>query len=83
MVSVINVADVDMKKVHITKPVIFNFYVVNIKRNCEGKIKYGQQYYDFDEGIMLFVAPKQRVELEESGSAKLQGWNAQYKQLQK
>lgn len=74
LVSVINVADVDMEKVQITKPVVFNFYVVNIKQNCEGKIKYGQQYYDFNEGVMSFVAPKQRVELEESGSAKLQGW---------
>lgn len=74
LVSVINVADVDMEKVQITEPVVFNFYVVNVKQNCEGKIRYGQQYYDFDEGVMSFVAPKQRIELEKSGSAKLQGW---------
>lgn len=51
-VSAINVADVDMGKIEITEPVVFNFYLVNLKQNCEGKLKYGQQYYDFDEGVM-------------------------------
>ena len=28
-------------------------------RNFNAKIKYGQQQYDFDEGVMFFIAPKQ------------------------
>jgi len=28
--------------------------------NChKAKIKYGQQQYDFDEGVMFFIAPHQ------------------------
>jgi len=39
--------------------VIFDFYSVSIKRGVAGKLKYGQQQYDFDEGVMYFIAPNQ------------------------
>lgn len=74
LVSVIRAEDVDVENLQITEPVIFNFYVINVKTNCKGKIKYGQQYYDFDEGVMTFVAPKQRIELEEPTGDKTEGW---------
>lgn len=74
LVSVIRAEDVDVANIEITEPVILNFYVINVKTNCKGKIRYGQQYYDFDEGIMTFVAPKQRIELEPSQGSKSEGW---------
>lgn len=37
----------------------FNFYSISVKRNLSGKLQYGQQQYDFDEGLMSFVAPNQ------------------------
>lgn len=74
LVSVIRAEDVDVENIQITEPVIFNFYMINVKTNCRGKIKYGQQYYDFDEGVMTFVAPKQRIGLEEPTGAKSEGW---------
>ncbi|HTN45799.1 MAG TPA: helix-turn-helix domain-containing protein [Flavipsychrobacter sp.] len=40
-----------------------NFYSVGLKRNIQGKFKYGQQQYDFDEGLMTFVAPRQIVSI--------------------
>lgn len=40
-----------------------NFYSVGLKRNIRGKFKYGQQQYDFDEGLMTFVAPRQVVSI--------------------
>jgi len=40
-----------------------DFYSVGLKRNIHGKFKYGQQQYDFDEGLMTFVAPKQVVSI--------------------
>ncbi|MFA5326889.1 MAG: helix-turn-helix transcriptional regulator [Prolixibacteraceae bacterium] len=40
-----------------------NFYSIGLKRNIQGKFKYGQQEYDFDEGLMSFVAPKQVVSI--------------------
>lgn len=38
---------------------IHDFYSISLKRNVVGKIKYGQQSYDFNEGLMCFVAPGQ------------------------
>jgi AraC family transcriptional regulator, transcriptional activator of pobA len=38
---------------------IHDFYKISYKKNLSGKIKYGQSYYDFDEGGLLFKAPNQ------------------------
>lgn len=35
------------------------FYKISFKQNLTGKLKYGQQYYDFDEGGLFFVSPNQ------------------------
>lgn len=40
-----------------------NFYSIGLKRNIQGKFRYGQQQYDFDEGVMAFVAPGQLVHI--------------------
>ncbi|MFD0990773.1 helix-turn-helix domain-containing protein [Mariniflexile jejuense] len=40
---------------------MFDFYMVSLKRNFTGNINYlyGQQPYDFDAGILFFIAPNQ------------------------
>jgi AraC-like DNA-binding protein len=38
---------------------IYNFYKISYKKNLSGKLKYGQSYYDFNEGGMFFKAPNQ------------------------
>jgi AraC-like DNA-binding protein len=38
---------------------VHSFYKISLKNNLTGKIKYGQGYYDFDEGGLLFKAPNQ------------------------
>jgi AraC-like DNA-binding protein len=38
---------------------IFDFYNISIKRGINAKLKYGQQDYDFDDGIMFFISPDQ------------------------
>jgi AraC family transcriptional regulator, transcriptional activator of pobA len=38
---------------------ITNFYKISYKKNLSGKLKYGQGYYDFDEGGLFFKAPNQ------------------------
>lgn len=36
-----------------------NFYSISLKRTTNTKIKYGQQVYDFDSGVLFFMAPNQ------------------------
>lgn len=38
---------------------VFDFYQVSVKRGIDGKFRYGQVEYDFDDGIMFFIAPNQ------------------------
>ncbi|SDR04396.1 Helix-turn-helix domain-containing protein [Chryseobacterium soldanellicola] len=38
--------------------VLFDLYVITLKRGCN-KLFYGQQQYDFDEGVMAFLSPGQ------------------------
>ena len=54
------------------KPVslVFDFYSISLKRNFNAKIKYGQQQYDFDEGIMFFISPNQVFGIEHNSNEK-------------
>jgi AraC family transcriptional activator of pobA len=38
---------------------IFDFYMISIKRDMAHKYRYGQKDYDFDEGVMFCMAPHQ------------------------
>jgi len=41
-----------------------DFYTISLKNNIQSKVKYGQQYYDFAKGTMIFTAPKQVQSIE-------------------
>lgn len=41
-----------------------NFYTIGLKRNVNAKFNYGQQQYDFDSGVLSFIAPLQFLNLE-------------------
>jgi AraC-like DNA-binding protein len=47
-----------------------------LKRNCNAKFRYGQQQYDFDKGIMFFIAPNQIFGIEQGNDETLKrsGW---------
>ena len=55
---------------------VFDFYSISIKRGLTGKINYGQQEYDFDEGVMFFISPNQVFGLntEPNPTTKRSGW---------
>jgi AraC-like DNA-binding protein len=36
-----------------------DFYNISLKRCLTSKLRYGQQQYDFDDGVMFFIAPGQ------------------------
>lgn len=54
-----------------------NFYSIGLKRNIPtAKFRYGQQQYDFDEGLLSFISPGQlmRLEIDEQPRVKPTGW---------
>ncbi|MBY0479453.1 MAG: helix-turn-helix transcriptional regulator [Chitinophagaceae bacterium] len=55
---------------------ILDFYSIALKKNFDAKVKYGQQEYDFDEGVLFFISPNQvfSIEVKENEVSKLSGW---------
>ncbi|PZF72655.1 helix-turn-helix domain-containing protein [Taibaiella soli] len=55
---------------------IQEFYSIGLKRYMpKGKLRYGQQSYDFDEGLLSFIAPGQVMQLElDEPEVKPTGW---------
>jgi AraC-like DNA-binding protein len=76
LISVINLDSVKSVQNNDAASLVFDFYCIALKRYFNAKIKYGQQEYDFDEGIMSFMAPGQvfRIELEKDATLKQTGW---------
>lgn len=74
LVSVVKIDDINPEEIAGLETIAFNFHAIFLKKNFEGKIKYGQQYYDFDNGTMSFYAPKQLVSLERAQPTKVEGW---------
>jgi len=64
LVSVIRISDIRFTDSSIWEHFSLNFYCISLKRNISGKTKYGQQYYDYNKGVMTFVAPKQIMSLD-------------------
>jgi AraC family transcriptional activator of pobA len=74
LVSVINFEKIKCYAEERLRSVSYNFYCIAIKKNFEGKIKYGQNYYDFDEGLMTFFSPGQVITTEINYDKMLSGW---------
>lgn len=55
---------------------IFDFYMISLKKGINGKMYYGQQEFDFDEGLMAFMAPNQtlRIKSDPNSNEKRSGW---------
>ncbi|WP_028298049.1 helix-turn-helix domain-containing protein [Olivibacter sitiensis] len=43
---------------------IQHYYSIGLKRNINAKFNYGQQEYDFNSGVLVFVSPLQFLKLE-------------------
>jgi AraC family transcriptional activator of pobA len=74
LVSVINFEEIKCFDDEVLRSVSYNFYCIALKKNFEGKMRYGQQYYDFDGGVMTFFSPLQVVTTEIVDDLKLSGY---------
>ena len=55
---------------------VLDFYQISLKHGLGAKLMYGQQAYDFDEGVMFFIAPSQvfRIEADPGQASQRSGW---------
>ncbi|MBE4948756.1 helix-turn-helix domain-containing protein [Chryseobacterium culicis] len=65
LVSVFDFNQVHVDPETILSAVTTDFYVISLKKDCAGRCRYGQHYYDFEDGIMYFIAPHQVLHFED------------------
>ncbi len=74
LISVVNFEAIKGLSCDKSTSIIQDFYSIALKRNFNGKMKYGQQEYDFDEGVLIFISPGQVFSIETEESLKHTGW---------
>ncbi|HTM65081.1 MAG TPA: helix-turn-helix transcriptional regulator [Flavipsychrobacter sp.] len=75
LISIVDYAKIQHSPDRNPAGLIFDHYTISIKRGV-GKMFYGQQQYDFDEGVMYFMAPGQllRVQPDVNNVENRSGW---------
>ncbi len=64
LISVIDYAEVQASDYDESGGLLFDYYLISVKKGGVGRLKYGQQIYDHDEGVMSFMAPHQLLKIE-------------------
>lgn len=59
MIALIDYRNVPMEKFPKGQKISLDFYKISFKTTFKGQIKYGQGFYDFEEGGLAFLKPKQ------------------------
>ncbi len=75
LVSVFRFENVTYTPELVNMPFTMDLYCVAIKKNFTGKMKYGQQYYDFDEGMISFISPRQILSVTDDDNNPTEGYN--------
>lgn len=59
LISLVDNTKLSVSKNQLATSFLLNFYKISYKKGLAGKIRYGQGYYDFDEGGLVFTSPNQ------------------------
>jgi AraC-like DNA-binding protein len=76
LISIVDFSEISIKQPPNTK-FACGFYSVMLKESLCAKLKYGQHFYDFQEGTIVCVGPNQVISFEEDEEAQNQlheGW---------
>lgn len=65
LISIMDYGDAIFDPKDFEQGILLDFYKISFKTNFAGKLKYGQGYYDFEEGGMSFIAPGQLLKMQE------------------
>jgi len=61
LVALVDYKDIKADTELLGKGYILNFYKISFKKHFAGQVRYGQGYYDFEEGGLSFTAPNQII----------------------
>lgn len=70
VIKIENIPRLDYDSIRVS----FELFNISLKRNVKNKIRYGQNYYDFDEGFMSLMSPGQTVFISDLDNMEAAGW---------
>jgi len=65
LISILNYGEAHFDPADFERGIILNFYKISFKTHFSGRLRYGQGYYDFEEGGMSFIAPGQLLRMQD------------------
>ena len=76
LISVVNFSKMEKHEKVAEVKLTCGFYSVMFKNHCANRIRYGKEYYDFQEGTLICIAPNQLITIENDTSETndLVGW---------
>ncbi|KUJ62737.1 AraC family transcriptional regulator [Flavobacteriaceae bacterium CRH] len=61
LIALVNYDNIALDAFEKNQKICIDFYKISFKTNFKGRVKYGQGYYDFEEGGLAFLKPNQIV----------------------
>jgi AraC-like DNA-binding protein len=65
LLSILDYGKADFDPKEFEHGIILDFYKISFKTHFVGKLRYGQGFYDFEEGGMSFIAPGQLLRMQD------------------
>ncbi|MHA3787982.1 helix-turn-helix domain-containing protein [Flavobacterium hauense] len=65
LISIMNYGEACFDPKDYEQGIILNFYKISFKTSFSGRLRYGQGFYDFEEGGMSFIAPGQLLRMQD------------------
>jgi AraC-like DNA-binding protein len=65
LICLIDNTKINVSRENIPDSFLLDFYKISYKKSTKGRIGYGQGYYDFDEGGLIFTAPRQIIHFDD------------------
>jgi AraC-like DNA-binding protein len=75
LITIIDHAEITSLSQSNHQKLLLDFYNISIKRSFKGKLKYGKNHYDFDDGTMSFIAPNQIISVDSEENRNNDGWS--------
>ncbi|MHB1104756.1 MAG: helix-turn-helix domain-containing protein [Lutibacter sp.] len=75
LVTIIDHSSTTNHKQSQKEKLLLDFFNISIKRSFKGKLKYGKNHYDFDDGTMSFIAPNQIISVDNEDDRNNDGWS--------
>lgn len=75
LITIIDHSSTTNNKQSQNKKLLLDFFNISIKRSFKGKLKYGKNHYDFDDGTMSFIAPNQIISVDSEEDRNNDGWS--------